>query len=166
MRLVAGGDQWTWTVTFFIKGLTIAPFSFWLAEGATVDLTMVAPVPAASGVPAPPLNDASLFSVTGESAPLTGMHRIYNDTDRTMTIVKVRASVGVSPAGSALVVDLLKNGISVFAGDNPTVVPGSFTGTGIPAVTLWEVGSYLTVDVLFVGSDVPGSNLTVSVITS
>lgn len=105
------------------------------------------------------------FSVGGILAATTYTMRLY--LDAAGTIQYVRASVGSAPAGSSIVIDVLKNGTTLFTGgsDRPTIAAGNFTDTGIPAVTSLADGDYLTVSIISVGSTTPGSDLTVQVVT-
>lgn len=108
------------------------------------------------------------FSVAGVVAQATGAGRWYNDTGRTLTLVKVRASVGTSPTGSSLIVDVNKNGTTIFTtqGNRPTIAASGTTGTGTPDVTTLADGDYLTVDIDAVGSTISGADLTVQVSTT
>ena len=110
-----------------------------------------------------------LFSADGDQSVTTGQHRVYNDTGQALTISSTRASVGTAPTGAALIVDVRKNGSTIFTtrANRPTVSAGGFTAVGgTPNVTAWGVGEYLTVDVNQVGSTVAGADLTVQVIAS
>jgi len=93
------------------------------------------------------------------------MHRLYNDSGLTRTISKVRASVGTAPTGTSIIVDVLLGGTTVFttSGNRPTVAINGNTATGIPDITSWADGTYLTVNIAQVGSTVAGADLTVSV---
>lgn len=111
------------------------------------------------------------YTVTGTSpgTPLvtgTGATRLYNDTGVTLTISSVRASVGTAPTGATLIVDVNKNGTTIFTtqANRPAIAISGNTATGTPDVTSWASGDYLTVDVDQVGSTVAGSDLTVVVI--
>ncbi|ATO14696.1 hypothetical protein CO540_13360 [Micromonospora sp. WMMA2032] len=94
-----------------------------------------------------------------------GVYRIYNPTGKTLTLRGVVASVGGStPAGSSLVVTLKVDGVEAFtSGNRPTIAAGQRT-SGVAstfAVSAWPAGSYLTVDVIQVGSTTAGTKLTV-----
>jgi Glycosyl hydrolases family 18 len=109
------------------------------------------------------------FSATGVLTAGAGMLRLYNPTSGTLVISNVRASVGTAPTGAAILVDVTKNGITIFTTQSarPSIAIGGFTAvSGSPAVTSWAAGEYLTVDVDQVGSTVAGSNLTVQVFTA
>jgi hypothetical protein len=91
--------------------------------------------------------------------------RLYNDTGTTLVISKVRVAASTAPTGSALIVDVKKNGTSIFpTAAKPQIAAGANTGTAVPDTTSWLDGEYLTVDVTQVGSTVAGSNLTVTVV--
>lgn len=106
------------------------------------------------------------FSFTGALAVTTGQHKLYNPTGRKLRFFQVRASVGTAPTGAAIIVDLKKNGTTIFTGGTgrPTIPISGVTGvSGVPAVTTWEADTYLTVDITQIGSTVPGSDLTVQI---
>lgn len=100
------------------------------------------------------------FSASGQLTVRSGQHRWYNDTGQDRQVQTVRAAVGTAPAGSGLVVDLLRNGTSLAT---VTVPDGSTTATATPAATI-AAGDYLTVDITQIGATVPGSDLTVTAV--
>lgn len=104
------------------------------------------------------------FTIAGAIAVQTGILRLYIEADG--EIEKVRVSVGEAPVGSSLVVDVNRNGISIFGADpKPTVLAGENTGV-VTLTTPVQVAAdtdYLTVDVDTVGASVSGSNLVVQV---
>jgi hypothetical protein len=106
------------------------------------------------------------FSVAGGIAILSYGMRLYVPV--ACTIAHVRASVGTAPTGSALIVDVNKNGTTLFTTQSarPTIAAGTNTVTTVPAVTALAAGDYLTVDVDQVGSTVAGADLTVQVVST
>lgn len=84
------------------------------------------------------------------------------------TVSNVRVSVGTAPTGSSIVVDVLKNGSTIFttSGNRPTINVGSFVDNSsvpdYPAGVL-VAGDYLTISIVQVGSSVAGSDLTVQI---
>ncbi|MDX1408171.1 MAG: right-handed parallel beta-helix repeat-containing protein, partial [Saprospiraceae bacterium] len=81
-------------------------------------------------------------------------------------LVSVRLGVGTSPTGDDLIVDVNKNGTTMFTtqANRPTVPDGDADGVGAsatPDVTAIAAGDYLSVDIDQIGSTTPGSNLTV-----
>lgn len=105
------------------------------------------------------------FSITGDVEAGTGTFRLYNDSGRAWTIRAVRATVGTPPTGTALTVDVLKNGVTIFGtpADRPTVPVGENTArsTGMTVTTVAD-GEYLTVDVVAAS----GADLVVQVTVS
>jgi hypothetical protein len=106
-----------------------------------------------------------VFSAAGALSIAVGSARWYNDTGRTLTIGTVRASAGTAPTGSSLIVDVNKNGTTIFTTQSarPSIASAGVTATGTPAVTTLAAGDYLSVDVDQVGSTTPGADLTVQV---
>lgn len=88
------------------------------------------------------------WSVPGVVGLGTGTSKIYNDSGLTKRLLAVRASAN-NVSGGPLIVDVKKNGISIFAaaGNRPSIAPGAGTAKVIPDVITYEDGSYLTVDV-------------------
>lgn len=85
---------------------------------------------------------------------------------RTIHIAKVYVSVNTAPVGAAVIIDVLKNGASIFAtsGNRPQIAAGSTVGSSAsPDVTTVNPGDYLKVAVTQVGSTTPGSDLFVQV---
>jgi len=96
----------------------------------------------------------------------SGTARLYNKFGRTLTIYSVWASVGTAPTGASLIVDVNKNGTTIFTtqANRPTIaVSTNFDDTPAPDVTSWDDGQYLTFDVDQIGSTVAGADLVVGV---
>lgn len=106
-----------------------------------------------------------VYSAKGTLTTSTGALRLYNDTGRRLYFGSVRAAVGTAPTGAALIVDVKKNGTSIWAtttGNRPTIAISGFTATGgAPDTAFIDPGEYFTVDVLQVGSTIAGADLTV-----
>lgn len=104
-----------------------------------------------------------VYTVNGTLSVGSGAQRFYMPSNA--TIAQVRASVSQAPVGSSIIVDVNKNGTTIFTtqGDRPTILAAGFTDTSVPAVTSLVSGDYLTIDIDQVGSTTPGSNLTVQV---
>jgi hypothetical protein len=102
--------------------------------------------------------------VTGAVAVATGRSRIYLEGD--YVVETVRAAVNTPPTGAALLVDVNKNGTTIYADQSkrPSIAAGANSAVGNnPDVTTLAAGDYLTVDVDQVGSTVAGADLTVTV---
>lgn len=138
-----------------LKNKTLDPSTLVVVDGDPVLLSEA--VGSGAGVVA--------FSVPGGLGTSVGAGRIYNDSGKELTIEKVRASVGTPPSGSAVIVDVNLGGTTIFTTQSarPSVAAGGFTAVGIPAVTAWPDGAYLTVDVDQVGSSSAGADLVVQV---
>jgi hypothetical protein len=107
------------------------------------------------------------YSYSGTLVVTTGKFRWYNDTGRTLTITAVRASVGTVPAGTAVIVDVNKNGVTVYTtqANRPTIAIGGTTATANnPDAASVAAGDYLTVDIDQIGSTTAGADLTVTVV--
>jgi hypothetical protein len=107
------------------------------------------------------------FSTPGKLAILKGGLRWYNDTGRTVTLRRVRLSAGTAPVGNPVVIDVNRNGTSVFAttADQPRIASGTNTtllAFAVPAVI--SPGDYLTIDVDAVGTTKPGNDLLVTLL--
>jgi hypothetical protein len=109
------------------------------------------------------------FGVAGTLATLTGQARYYMASAQ--TILGTIASVGTAPTGASIIIDVFKNGTTVYTGgtNRPTISASGFvsaTTIVAPAVTALAIGDYLTVVISQVGSSIPGSDLTVTVVMS
>jgi hypothetical protein len=104
------------------------------------------------------------FSVTGAISVQSGTNKVY--VEHAYDLVSVRASVGTAPTGASLIVDVNRNGTTIFGtqANRPTITAGTTTDlAGAASVTSYSSGDYFTVDVDQVGSTVAGSNLTVQI---
>jgi hypothetical protein len=104
------------------------------------------------------------FSITGALTTRTGPHRIY--VEGSFKFEACRASVGTAPTGASLIMDVNKNGTTIYTTQSarPTVTAGTNTATAnSPDVTTFSSGDYLSVDIDQIGSTVAGSDLTVAV---
>ncbi len=117
-------------------------------------------------------HDATISPVGGpffKQGPLsvsTGVSRFYADDYYYLS--SVRASVNTAPQGASLIVDVFKNGSTIFTttGNRPTITAGSFTATSAapPDLLFLQPGDYLTINVVQVGSTAQGQDLTVNVL--
>ena len=107
------------------------------------------------------------YSHFGNLLIRTGSFKLYNDSASDWTITAVRASVGIAPEGSSVIVDLNINGTTIFTNqaNRPTIPPGVDTSGKVTNmdITKVEPGQYMTLDIDQVGSVTPGGDLTVQI---
>lgn len=101
-----------------------------------------------------------VFSRQGTLTTQVGTQRLY--VERSGTLAVVRATVGTPSTGSAVVVDVNKNGSSILSSPI-SVAAGAYTQTGTIGSASVTAGDYFTVDIDAVGSTTPGANLTVTI---
>lgn len=78
------------------------------------------------------------------------------------TIVEVLAAVATAPTGADIVFDVKVNGSSIFTVLFPTIVAGTKVSVPIPpAFAALVAGDVITVDILQVGTAIPGAYATV-----
>ncbi len=84
------------------------------------------------------------------------------------TIKKIAARVGTTSAGSSIIVDINKNGTTIFTtqANRPTIAAAAVVATlaGQPEVLTFAAGDLLSMDIDQIGSSTAGSNLGVSVL--
>jgi len=89
------------------------------------------------------------------------------DAPIALTIVNVEVHVNTAPTGASLIVDILKNGTSIFnvtPANRPTIAAGGTSATsGTPDTTTLAQNDTLTVTISQVGSTVAGSDLVAQV---
>jgi hypothetical protein len=107
------------------------------------------------------------FSRQGLLQVTTGVSRFYADDYYYLS--GVRASVNTAPQGASIIVDVFKNGSTIFTttGNRPTITAGTFTASSAapPDLLFVQPGDYLTVNIAQVGTGVnPGADLTVNVL--
>lgn len=106
------------------------------------------------------------MTATGALTTRIGQSRWYNDTGRTLTVTAIRIAVGTSPTGAAILVDVNKNGTTMYTtqGNRPTVaISGNTQKATQPDVLTVADGDYLTIDIDQVGSTIAGSDLSLTV---
>ena len=103
------------------------------------------------------------FTNPGGLVPFVGTLPIYMKDD--MFIEQIFVSLGVSPVGSSVVVDIKVNGVSVFSSPAtmPTIDPGETHVAVFPDSPVVLGSQRITMDVVDVGSTTPGSDLVVQI---
>lgn len=84
-----------------------------------------------------------------------------------VTLLGVSAAVGTAPSGASLILDVNKNGSTVFStqSNRPTITSGSVSTSSEPTpnVTTIAAGDYITIDFDQIGSTAAGADITVFV---
>lgn len=83
------------------------------------------------------------------------------------TVLGVVATVNDAPTGAAIIVDVNKNGTTLFTtqANRPTIADGTNdSGVEVPDITALADGDYITIDVDQIGSTFVGSDLTVQIL--
>jgi hypothetical protein len=110
-------------------------------------------------------DDLVTFGKEGTLSVQTGKGRFY--LPFSATLLGVRAAVNTVPTGASIIVDLLRNGTTVFPtnpGDRPTIAAGTnASDEEVPDTTTLNAGDYLTSNIAQVGSTIAGADLTVVV---
>lgn len=111
----------------------------------------------------------TVFTHSGDVETGTGALKIPNKLGMTLAISGVYLMVGTAPTGAAIIVDIHKDGTTIFTtqGNRPQIAAGATSGNSTSIdVTSWADGEYLTMDIDQIGSGTAGANLTVVVVTS
>jgi len=118
---------------------------------------------------APIATRAAVFTFEGRLTAVSGTIRIYNKLGVTATISQVYLTATVAPTGAAIIVDVHKNGTTIFTNQahRPQIADGAHTGFSVTVDdTSWADGDYLSADMDQVGSTYAGEDLTVHVIAT
>jgi hypothetical protein len=106
-----------------------------------------------------------VYAVSGTVADAVGASRVYLEGN--YVLESVRAAVGTAPTGGTEIVDVNKNGTTIYGtqANRPTIAAGANSALGGAAsVTTFASGDYLTVDVDADGTATGrAANLTVTV---
>jgi hypothetical protein len=108
-----------------------------------------------------------VFTVEGNLSVSTNPLRIRNRTGLDRNLVEVHCEVTTAPTGGSIDLDILMDGVTVFAnpGAKPKINSGAFTDTATNFDTgVWVANSYLQLDVTGIGGATPGADLVVQVI--
>jgi hypothetical protein len=113
------------------------------------------------------LIDRSVVAFTLQGVSYAGAKQAQTLMSVARAISRVKVYSDTAPAGADLIVDVNKNGATVFStqANRPKVVAGANAGLSVaPDVTALAVGDRLSIDVDQVGSSTPGGdNLMVNV---
>jgi len=105
-----------------------------------------------------------VFTAEGNLEVSSKPLRIYLPGD--FTIDKVYISVNTPPIGTSIIVDINKNGTTIFTtqANRPEITISGYTGeSGTPDITSLALNDYLTFDIDQIGSTIAGADLTIHV---
>ena len=100
-------------------------------------------------------------SFSGEIVPAVGDSRWYPYVS--IGLISVYCSVGTAPSTGAIVVDILKNGSSIFGATKPSIPVGQFKSNRVDIAVAMTPADYLTTSVLQAGG---GKDLSIFVVYS
>lgn len=123
------------------------------------------PVERRPGLPVDSSLERMDFTVSGVLNVRTGDFRIPIHGG-TFNIVSIAAMVSSAPTGAAVIVDINKNGTTIFGtqSNRPTIaISGTAATVGTWSVTSVTTGDYISIDVDQIGSGSAGSWLAVSI---
>lgn len=107
-------------------------------------------------------SDSVILNQPGAVTVLAGSARWYAPSN--ITVDDIMIAAGVAPTSNDLIIDVRKNGVSIFGATKPTVTAGQNAGSTVaPVPTTMTDTDYLTVDVVQVGSGNPGADMTVRI---
>lgn len=84
-----------------------------------------------------------------------------------LTVSLVRLAVDTAPTGADLIIDIHKNGVTIFTTqtNRPKIIAGASSGISVaPNVTAIAAGDKITLEIDQVGSTIAGENLAVSIV--
>jgi hypothetical protein len=103
-----------------------------------------------------------MFTNKGNLAVSVGGMRLPFRQDA--EIISVSAFVSTAPTGASIVVDIHKNGTTIFSSGKPTILATEFSsGKVVPSSAGLLADDYVTMDIDQIGSTIPGSDLVVAV---
>lgn len=107
--------------------------------------------------------DTAVFSQSGLLVVQSGTGRFR--FAYAAALIGVTAAVNTAPTGQAIIIDVNKNGTTIFStqGNRPQIAASAnaTSSTATPNVTSIAAGDYLTIDIDQIGSGTGGSDLTV-----
>lgn len=111
----------------------------------------------------------TMFTVEGNVSISESPFKFYNVSNKSRTISKVFISVNTAPTGATILIDLHKNGTTIFTtqSNRPSIAISGFTGESTTIeVATWPAGEYLQLSVDQIGSIIAGADLSCHVLWS
>lgn len=112
-------------------------------------------------VPIPDEIESNTFTYQGKLAVATGVSRWY--IEAACTWQSGRLAVNTAPSGSSVIVDVLKNGSTIFttSANKPTLAAGAFSQlSATPDLPNFSAGDYLQISITTIDSGATASDLT------
>jgi hypothetical protein len=109
------------------------------------------------------------FAKTGTLAVGTNVtweHIAVGDVDNPPSIERVVARVKTAPTGATLIVDVLKNGVTIFtntATRSTIPIGGNISSEAVPQIATLAPNDILSLNIAQVGSTIAGADLTVTI---
>lgn len=160
------GDPGT-AATITVGTVTDVPFASGASvtnSGTTSAAVLDFEIPSGQDGPQGPMgNSMAVFNRTGTASITTGVARYRFPV--TAEILGVSAAINTAPQGSALTVQVRKNGTAITFPSALSIAAGAnaLSEVAPTSTTTMAVGDYLTVDITAVGSTTAGADLTVFV---
>lgn len=107
--------------------------------------------------------DVSHFNAGNISTGTTKLERVMG---RAGTIVDVRAYAETAPVTTSIIIDVMKNGVTLFttSGNRPTIAAaGNASTTTLPDILTFAKGDRLRFDVIQVGTGTTGADVAMAV---
>jgi len=109
----------------------------------------------------------TILTFPGDLSLTNNPLRIYNLFGSNQTITEVFIAVATAPTGASVIVDIHKEGTTIFTtqSNRPVITANNTTGytTSIDIPT-WADGEYITASIDQIGSTIAGANLVVHII--
>lgn len=115
------------------------------------------------------IRQQALWSFEGTLSVGASPLRLHNASGFDKTIHRVFLSAGTAPSGAAIIVDIHRNGTTIFTtqANRPQIAIGEYSGETISIdENVWAAGQYLTAEIDQIGSTLSGENLVVHVVYS
>lgn len=107
-----------------------------------------------------------IVTLSSEAVLATGTGKARIRMPFAGSIISVTASVLSAPAGSSVILDVNKNGTTIYGtqANRPTIAAAAVSATaGVNSVKTFAAGDVITVDVDQVGSGTAGTGFTVAI---
>lgn len=101
--------------------------------------------------------DPIMSSFAGPLTTFTGTYRYYHPTSTNIT--GVYCSVGTASSSGSVVIDVKKNGTTIFSGTYPTITASNYLSSLVSITSALTSSDYLTIDVTSAGTGAADLNV-------